>query len=61
MVDGKLQPKTETERIRLGDFLEYDTLEAVQADQKNWSTQTLVYIKQGNILAKYGMFDEIDK
>ena len=42
-----------TQRIRLGDFLEYNTLEELNADKKNWSTSTLVYIKTGNILAKY--------
>ena len=42
-----------TKRIRLGDFLEYNTLEELNADKKNWSTSTLVYIKTGNILAKY--------
>jgi hypothetical protein len=52
-IDGVTSQVTETKRIRVGDFLEYATLEDVNKDKKNWSTQTLVYIKEGNILAKY--------
>lgn len=60
IIDGQPNIINETQRIRLGDFLEYENLEAVNADKKNWSTQTLVYIREGNILAKCNWVDKLD-
>lgn len=40
-------------RIRLGDFLEYNTLNDLKADYASWNTSTLVYIKEGDLLTKY--------
>lgn len=44
---------TATKRIRIGDFVEYNTLNELKADYKNWNTSSLAYVKDGNILAKY--------
>ena len=44
----------EGQRIRLGDFLTYDSFDALQQDESHWDENTLVYIKPPyNILAKY--------
>ena len=49
---------SDSQRIRLGDFLEYASVEALRNDNKNWDTSTLVYIKYSNILAKYIQKDD---
>lgn len=41
------------ERYRIGDFETYDTFAALKADSKNWTSDTLVYVKENNTLAKY--------
>lgn len=41
------------ERYRIGDFETYTTFAALKADSKNWTSDTLVYIKENNTLAKY--------
>lgn len=44
---------TANKRIRIGDFVEYNTLDELKQDYKNWNTSSLAYVKTGNILAKY--------